>query len=232
MHQWSKQAAQDKRTIVKSSVLVDVLQNGTGYDLFCQFIAHEFSVECLSAVTEFIMYQEYVCAHVRVDDPTQRRCLLKHILGSHAYPLTFPDSVPRSSIVFGTTLDNVKEQYAQQNISWGQDLILGDEHHDHTQLLVKVIALKLFYKYITYDSQYPLNISGNTRKQLKIQMHNSRKWLFEMREVSVVHLLTLFNDACLETWRLLQDSFTRFQQTVPYRTLNHTLAVNMTATEN
>ncbi|ETO16781.1 hypothetical protein RFI_20558, partial [Reticulomyxa filosa] len=104
---------------------------------------------------------------------------------------------------------------------------LLDQSSEELIVRFRQISFGLFDKYINSSSCYELNIRGETRKKLHSKMGDRKKW-FAGKDEDIIKLtaydyLHLFDDACKEVFQLLQDSFRRFQQTLPFKALSQTI---------
>ncbi|ETO23666.1 hypothetical protein RFI_13511 [Reticulomyxa filosa] len=104
---------------------------------------------------------------------------------------------------------------------------LLDQSSEELIFRFRQISFSLFEKYINPNSCYELNIRGETRRKLQYKMSDRKKW-FAGKDDDIIKLtafdyLHLFDDSCKEVFQLLQDSFRRFQQTLPCKALSQTL---------
>ena len=86
---------------------------------------------------------------------------------------------------------------------------------DHVLQNAKLVAFKLYGKYIETGSELEINISGTLRKQLKNILADKEK-LMENINVSLNDLLSLFEKPKTEMRMLLNYSHSRFKQKAEY----------------
>jgi len=127
--------------------------------------------------------------------------------------IVFPDDIPKSEIVYGDDLGDREEEEEQ-------------EEENDLELLysVKIMAVKLYRKYIAPHAELEVNLSYHCKKQLTKLMGNNatiQRWLNDNRNAAMQFrgLLGLYEGSCTQIFALVIDSFNRFKHTASYSQL-------------
>ena len=157
--------------------LNQIISHEKGLHLFMRHLAKEFSMECMLCVIEFIQYQDYIFkkileinghSHPIINDNTK--------LIVNKYQIRLPDTIPISEIV--SNLDD-------HSVISNEVLIRNG----------KMMAYKLYEKYVEFYSHFKINVRSGTRKLLMKKMEN--------KEITEVDLCFLFDQCCKEMIALL-----------------------------
>lgn len=168
--------------------IFDILSNEICFDLMFQHLSDEFSMECLLSLTEFTHYTKFVidCFKIDIDRLKQNGQLSQDFM-----IVKLPNNVPPSGIVIECMND---ERFSGKN-----------------ELQCKMIAFKLYEKYIKIGAPYEINIYDETRMMLTSLMTSgySDTWMENESTMSGLQLLTIFDGCCHEMIKLLTISFAR-----------------------
>eukprot|EP01084_Bolivina_argentea_P314772 545234_1 len=208
--------------------LYELLLEDEGLNCFMDHLIYEFSHECLLSFIEMVQWKtglndEIMKCHDEFEYEEIERILLMNGMPnhyesppflqqnnesfawlmlkdrnsnlhykSHILLLRFPDEVPLSSI-------------------------LADERHDQMELVddYKLKAFGVYNRYICNGCDMEININYQTRYTYTQLMQN-----LDQHELSILDLYTLFDEAILEMYKLMQDSYKRFKQTQAFTKLN------------
>lgn len=210
--------------------LLEILANATSYATFVQHLSTEFNVESLLSLTEFIQFQQLVgewMKHHHVEDNhdlSSSSSAGRRSISSSNVPLfkrlKFGDGIPRSSIVFGRDTSGTARAGSCGTRGGGQDeyLKMGlQEFHN----LCKEKALRLFTKYISYESKFQILIDFETSRAMCQLMENEERWMeLPVEEFTMIDMLYLFEEAADDMHMMLQDAYKRFQRTNSFEKLN------------
>ena len=187
-------------------LLISILENEHGFQMFLSHLLTEFSVESALAIIEFTQYQLLMkqiygdgadIDHLQSEqqsNPLNKKQIL-HINIDELNILKLPDVVPQSIIVYDP------EQ---------QD---GVYH-------VKIIARRLLQKYVQSGAEFEINISYKLKKKLLNDLDD----IDNLNQTKLIHLF----DECIQSLLLLlNDSLARFVKTAKYERIEKELANEM-----
>ena len=183
--------------------LSSVIQNGKSFDLFMIHLSMEFSMECLLSFVEFVQFKQHMYNHITINNTytISESEKDKYIGFDQDLDIKFPDNVPKSSIVYSE--DNGTINFNQNN---------------------RIIAKKLYAKYIEIKSEFEINIPHKMRQKLKAFFDNSR--YMTNNSITDMELMNIFNTCNIELKYLLHDAFTRFKFTPQFKQLSQLLFVS------
>eukprot|EP00486_Rosalina_sp_Unknown_P014399 CAMPEP_0201596104 /NCGR_PEP_ID=MMETSP0190_2-20130828/192893_1 /ASSEMBLY_ACC=CAM_ASM_000263 /TAXON_ID=37353 /ORGANISM="Rosalina sp." /LENGTH=217 /DNA_ID=CAMNT_0048056329 /DNA_START=884 /DNA_END=1537 /DNA_ORIENTATION=- len=176
------------KTEASAITLNQILSKKMAMDELVAHLFTEYSIECLVSFIEIEQYQKWIM--------------------DNDFDVTTKD-------VHHKPLNNVKLIDAHDDIP--QSLMFENISSDSDDLLqsAKLMAFKLYQKYIEHGSELEINISSALRKQLKNIVSDKQK-LMENINVSLNELLLLFDKPKNEMRLLLNYSHTRFKQKTEY----------------
>ena len=173
--------------------LTELLMNSVAFEAFMTHLCHEFSMENLLSLVEFLQFQKYMANQIGYyDDKDMNKDGNEEEEGLLCDIVVLPDIVPFSAIVTDIDL-NVKEK-----------------------------AYALYQKYIGDESVYTINISFRVRSKLNNYMKDRDEWM-ENNEIGDHEMMNIFNNCCKEIRALMNDSYGRFRATTQYQKLVHSL---------
>ena len=164
-----------------SKDLSELLSHPIAFESFMAHLCHEFSMESLLSMVEFLQFQKYVAEEIGYYNKIGYEQLLCDVL-------VLSGEVPLSAIVY----------------------------NEHISLKDK--AYKIYQKYIKHGAIYAINISHRVRQKLIDLMDNYDFWEIN-EEIKGKLLMNIFDDACKEIKRLMNDSYKRFKLTPAYHQL-------------
>ena len=153
---------------------------------------HRYSMECLVSFIEIQQFQQFLIDHIKKD---KNHTSDEDEMSQQINMMPVHPEIPQS--IF---LDNISNQTEVDD-----ELILQT---------AKVIANKLYDKYIKIGSQLEINISSMLKKEIKSILQDPER-LMELN-VSLNDLLLLFEKPKNEMRLLLTYSHVRFKQKVEY----------------
>ncbi|ETO17954.1 hypothetical protein RFI_19352 [Reticulomyxa filosa] len=200
----------------------DIISNPQTIDIFMKHLSKEFKL--LLSVIEMDQFQQEVRRSYASDkDKIMDNNVWKTRL--EKYNVTLPSNLPQSMIVFDK--DGWSERKLSEILSNNTQITLDSTNKHLFQY--KLVAFRLFHKYIKTGSEFELNISSGERLQFQVLMQNLIEWLSntykDSKRVSVIgkpvcselDLFLLFDD-CITTNRLLMNEpFIRFSITEEFQ---------------
>lgn len=173
-------------TGIGSESLQGMLQKEDTLNLYMSHLIKEFCMEGLLALIEFTQFKMNL--FTECDDINE---------GTIGDLLVFPLSVPRSDIVFGSEKECGDEETASE-----EDKLRK----------FKIMARRLYVKYIKIGSEFQLNVSYMTRGTLDHLMASNSRWLSEDSKIkSVKDLVKIFDISINEITVLLDGRRHRFE---------------------
>ncbi|ETO19531.1 hypothetical protein RFI_17697 [Reticulomyxa filosa] len=135
-------------------------------------------------------------------------------------------SYDKTSLTEGLLSDS-QELKKPESLPKGESQSAESIKSKSTSLMLRCrwVAYQLYEKYIAKNSSYELNVRGETRKKLELWMADRKKWFGGIADNDDINKLTfydyfnLFDPVCKDVFQLLQDSFIRFQKTLPFDAL-------------
>ena len=182
-----------------SAELVEIFGDKEKLELFALHLNNEFSLECLLAFIEMVQFKKHfnevyfknIADCVQFEDKE----IGLSILGG---------SELKSSIVYNGDDDVTIIYNCQDN-----DTKTEDKNKDVMRRF-KGIAYDLYSKYIEVGSELEINISGYYRDKYN-DLYNRDEWINNPEIISAEELLKLFDDVCMEMYKLMDYSFYRLK---------------------
>eukprot|EP01083_Nonionella_stella_P027544 75916_1 len=178
-----------------AATMLQVLEDENGFNAFANHLNSEFCIEIILSLIELTQYRQRLQSeqgfmeYVKENTETQPRY-------SNIY-IVFPKDVPKSDIVYGSTSDDG----GSTDIAKCQEIIT-----------------KLYNKYISEQSEFCVNISDMTRRNITQWILNYKENENCKREGKVYfQMYSIFDKCCQELHQLLSYSWYRFKMTPGYQ---------------
>ena len=187
-------------------------------NIFCQqqklesFALHlnnEFSLECLLSFIEMMQFKQYF------NEIYFGQKMEYIMLEGKKIRFDFGESELKSAIVFETEHD---KDHKQNRNKHGSEQTSTESFTEKNSTIIrnfKIIAYKLYQKYIREYCELEINIPSTYRLEYGVMMKNKKEWI-ENVEILPNDLLTLFDDVCMEMFKLMDHSFARFKRSDEY----------------
>ena len=182
--------------------LSQILSHGKAFDMFMNHLCHEFSMECLLSLVEFIQFQDYIyniviekdCFGLIKDEiinANNVKINWKDKLISHRLRINLPLTIPQSCIVFNNfdtyNLDRMFSDFNDNDNNNNDDIYYSDqmkENFNNFIELTKIKAYLLFKKYIATESEFEININYRMRQKLVKLMRDFDSWMQDDIEIA------------------------------------------------
>ena len=162
------------------------------FQVYIIHLSREFSMKLLLAFVECMQFQKYVFTNIEIDGDVIASYLFNEV--------ELYDDIIKSDIVYSPTNE------------------FGKNDNDIAEYKRK--ATKLYEKYIEYGSEYEILITKSMRQNMSDVMSHL-DWIND-DEYNMNDVLKLFNECCIEIYRILLMGFGRFQATKQYTKLSLT----------
>ena len=204
-------------SINNTITLKQILCHEKAFELYTWNLQYEFSIECILSFVEFIQFQEFVYLYV---EENKLKYNNNHNINNSEYDGRVwckthksPPNVPKSFIVW-FDIETGKEIEKNYHFSMNEM---------DFKYMAQYKAYLLFLKYIDYGADFEVNISHRVRSGIRKLFSNKDdggNWMYN-DNVSLSHLLYLFNDICDQLYSLLNSSYDRFQMTSEFERLQN-----------
>eukprot|EP01083_Nonionella_stella_P192988 713126_1 len=170
--------------------LQQILCNEEPFKLFMQHLTHEVSTECLLCFVEIVQFELAMKERIEIVD---REVIANTI--NFANTFTRFDAVPKSSLIRKGFEQNLSKYKSKQDVMT-------------VTMEGKMVARKLFEKYIDYGSELVVNISFEERTKLQNLMGDASVWM--ACNITPAELYVLYDEVALDMYRLMDGAFMRF----------------------
>ena len=167
-------------------------------EAFIDWIYREFSSEVILSFLEFVQFKKYIKEQIG------KICVTGD---EDPYDFELYDGMPRSTIVYDSsqleqaTTPSSRESVASVSVDSGS----ATTPSNNTLMRCKRIAHLFFEKYIDYNSEHEINISGAMRnKYVKLEEEH-----YEAMELE--QFVTIYDDLIAEMMKYLAESCRRFE---------------------
>ena len=208
----------------RTNNLLNIFSDNQGLELFALHLNHEFSLECLLAFIEMMQFKQYFNEIYF----KKRRDYVK--LEGHRIRFAFTETSLKSAIVYETCRFSIP-QHDDSTPNTDGTMEKNTNNHKNMEkksnknrvtkggLVIKkfkLIAYLLYKKYIREYSELEINLSSMYRLEYNTLMSDKKEWIDSV-ELSPKDLLVLFDDVCLEMFKLMDHSFGRFKRSKEYK---------------
>ena len=170
----------------------NILSNEESFDLFIKHCSNEHCLECILSVIEFIQFKKKIYDYCKENNQDLDDEYNKYLI--------LPSNCPQSIIVYPND-ENIINEFSNK--------------------YYKLIAYKLYNKYIKVGSKFEINLAYQDRKKYLRLMDNYGEWILELKYSSNIKLFNLFDLCIKEMCCLLLSSFIRFKKSNQYQILRH-----------
>ena len=181
--------------------LIKVLKNKHYMESFMKHLSKEFSLEIITSYIEFTQFQQHL---INICKDNNSELIIENVT-----LIEFYNEIPISEIVNATSSDEYFKEYI--NIYDIKDW----------KILNKLKGYKLYKKYISNESEYEINISGNEKLNLYNLINNLDKFI--SFNTTNKEMFYLFQNSKNELIKLIQNSFHRFKYTNDFKNLTQTV---------
>ena len=198
--------------------LVKILSNKKGLESFALHLNDEFSLECLLSFIEMMQFKGYFD---EVYNGNKDQEYIK--LEDKQIKFEFGESYLKSSIVYETVdftkyvqkCNDIDSDHGKTETVFSEDMSHEISNDQVVMKNFKLIAYYLYRKYIRQSCELEVNIPSSLRMKYNDLMNDRVEWIKEI-EIEPKDLMNLFDDVCLEMYKLMEHSYSRFKRTEEY----------------
>ena len=183
-----------------------ILMSEQKCEAFVDWMYREFSSEVILSFLEFIQFRKFVKAEIRKTDGVDID------EDSDPYDFDLFDGMPQSTIVYDSFQFDQSVPFPSHLVDVPSDSIKSadlDFDGSPTQnplIRCKRIAHLLFMKYIDYDAQHEINISGRLRDKY-VEMER-----MEYDGMDLKQFVTVYDEVISEMMKYQSESYMRFER--------------------
>ena len=198
----------------ESRLYLDMLKDEKYFEEFVLYLSKDYCVSNVLAFIELIQFQKYIDEYIK-----NHQDYIKTHHNKLYEKCIFPESIPKSIIVFGSNGYIEPNGYIESDDGeTSQEEARAARYSRRFLRQAKLKAFQLYDKYIKTDGDYKIDIEYNTKMNLDNWIENEYSWIHN-NMVDIQDLLEIFQDAVQDLLEILCDSYQRFMKTNKYRKL-------------